>query len=183
MEKQKTLDPAELDQRQRDSVRKAFGISKTVKLEDGREFAVPKWSVAKAIRMGTALANIIDRLFSVIKKRKAGEIEAALASGDDEVQVDLFMSEIIPAIPEIMSSCANDMATVMCESLTLPGGMKQIEVSQILGEDESDEKNLTIDDFADVLTEILRVNITRKTMGKWKGIIQQGMGMLSDPVH
>lgn len=149
-------------------VHTAFGIERQVELESGRSLVIPKWSVVKAIRMGESISGIMREFWALFERRM-----------DDDGNVEIDVKSIIEAIPELLHSCADDIATVMEESLTLKGGKKQLTKNQILGVDEEDPDNLDLDEFPEVLGAIIERNITEKTVGKWKGLLMNSLGALT----
>lgn len=144
-------------------------MQQRVELESGRSFIVPKWSVKKMIDLGHVISGIVQKLFDILE---------ANSSEDDDLE-NIKVGTLLSALPHLVSEASTELATVIESSLTLPGGEKQITVDQILGTDETDSKNLDLDEFPDILMAIVERNLTPKTVGKWKTLLSGGMGALT----
>jgi hypothetical protein len=134
------------------TVKKPFNPSDTlVTLENGSKIRINKWSVRKAMVMGTSLAKVIGSVFSLIESK----------SDKGEIQI----SDIVSLIPQVLESCADELTYIIVESTTLPDGTEQVSKDDVLDK-------LSIDDFVDLLSSIIEANLTDKTMGKWKRLLR-----------
>lgn len=168
-------------------VQSAFNAPATITLESGRDIQIPKWGVKKLMRLGTVIANIIERFFVILRKRKQLSYDDAVADakqdgleeGDEGFPTrDQFetaqLNDFFVALPDLMQRCADDLGTLVVEGLTLPNGEQQLTMEEVMGEGENP---LTIDEFPEVLAKIIEVNVTEKTVKKWKGLLEALPGM------
>lgn len=144
-----------------DAVRTAFGVEQQATLESGRSFLIPKWSPRKMIHLGESIARVVSSVMNLISRE-----------ADDDGSVDT--RQFIEAIPRVLSDSAEDFARIIEGSLTLKGGQKQITFSQIMGDDEDDDENLSWDEFAELAITIVNVNLNPKTLGKLKALAAGG---------
>jgi len=133
------------------AVKKAFGSETVVNLEGGQKVRIRKWSVRKAMVMGATIARVVGEVFSLIEARSTGE--GTVNIGD-----------IVAMIPQVLESCAEELIYIIVESTTLSDGTQQLTKDQVLDD-------LLIDDFVELLTTIIETNLTDKTMGKWKRLL------------
>lgn len=175
-------------------VRKAFGSDPQVKLENGEIVRIPKWSVRKAIAMGDSIAEIVKQFFTFasVEQAKSGTdlfakaAEEALSAGmkpddpnfpkeedfNDEAQADVA-GQFFAAIPKMIKTCSDELANIIVQSLTLPNGEQQLNKTDVLDD-------LSLDDFAELLHEIIKRNITKKTVKKWRNLFTGIPGILGN---
>lgn len=132
-------------------IEKAFGKDVVVTLSNGSKIRLGKWSVRKGMAMGASIAKVIGEIVGLLEKK---------TSDTGEVQV----ADIISLIPTVMETCANELTFIIIESSTTPQGEKQLTKDDVLD-------RLTLDDFVDLLSSIIEMNITEKSMGKWKRLL------------
>lgn len=126
-----------------------FDEPSVVTTEAGLRLRVEKWSVRKAMVMGKAISNILREIFSNIEGKGEG----------------FRVADMIEAVPSLMQSCSDELAFIVCQSLTTSDG-PQLEPDDVLD-------TFTLDDFADVLGAIVEKNISGSTLGKWTGLFQR----------
>lgn len=159
------------------SVKKAFASNPEVILSDGRVIQIPKWSVRKAISMGNSMASIANTFIGLIRSRPSGEYlkaiqeaqEKGLSDGDPgwpnpDNFAGLDLGTFIAAIPALLETCSEELTNIIYQSLFLDGG-PQLSQEEVLD-------SLDIDDFADVLSEVLKRNVTKRTVKKWSNLLK-----------
>ena len=132
------------------AVQKAFGKDNIVTLGDGSKVRIRKWSVRKAMVMGATLSRVIGEVLGLIDAK----------SIDGEIKV----ADIVAAIPNVLESCADELTYIIVESTTLNDGVQQITKDQVLDD-------MSLDDFVDLLSATIEMNLSDKTMGKWKRLL------------
>jgi|SaaInlV_165m_DNA_1040744.scaffolds.fasta_scaffold12750_3 hypothetical protein len=133
------------------AIEKAFGKDSIVTLEDGEKIRIKKWSVRKAMVMGSTLARVVGEVFSLIDSKSEG---GTMQVGD-----------IVAMIPQVLESCADELTYIIVESTTLSDGKQQITKDRVMDQ-------LSLDDFVDLLSSVIETNLTEKTMGKWKRLLK-----------
>jgi mannose/fructose/N-acetylgalactosamine-specific phosphotransferase system component IIB len=133
------------------AVEQAFGKDNIITLEDGSKVRIRKWSVRKAMVMGATLSRVIGEVFGLIDAK----------SVDGEIKV----ADVVAAIPKVLESCADELTYIIVESTTLGDGKQQITKEQVLDD-------MSLDDFVDLLSATIEMNLSDKTMGKWKRLLR-----------
>lgn len=132
-------------------IEKAFGKDVVVTLSSGSKIRLGKWSVRKGMAMGASIARVIGEIVGLLEKK---------TSDTGEVQV----ADVIALMPTVMETCADELTFIIIESSTTPQGDQQLTKDDVLD-------RLTLDDFVDLLSSIIEMNITEKSMGKWKRLL------------
>lgn len=167
-------------------VSSVFSLERTVELECGRQIRIRRWSVSRAIAMSTMIASLAESLWKEVGNQQAAKYNAAVAEAqekgipenDEEFpNPDDFKTvserEIVASIPLLLEVAQERVADFVHECTKVgKNGVPQCSVEQILG--NTDNNPWTIDDFVDVLTTIIEMNITEKTVKKMKRLFQVG---------
>lgn len=158
---------------------KAFGKSVEVELENGRTLRIEKWSVRKAASLTGRISKIVGGLFSSLERKQVSEYEEALAQaekagikpGEDgfpepEDFAESSVSDLISYLPEIIESAISDVVELVADSLHTRDG------SQVVTPDEVLDDFTFEQDLPEVLSKIIELNISDKSLGKWKKVMK-----------
>lgn len=132
-----------------------FGKDRVVSLECGRKVRVTKWSVRKAMAMAKALSDLLKKVFAFVER----EHEAGGPGGK------IRAADVIAMIPTMIDECAKELSYVVAESLVTEDGKPQLSPDEVLDV-------LTVEDFGEVLGEIIELNINERMLGKWMRLFQ-----------
>jgi mRNA-degrading endonuclease RelE of RelBE toxin-antitoxin system len=135
---------------------KTFGQTREIKTECGHRVIVTKWSIRKLSRLSKVIAQLFSRAMDEVTKN---------SEPDESGKYSFDMKSFVSSLGSLIDVAVDDFVLIICQSCKDGSTMEQIDKEVVL--------DLQVEDFLDIVTQIIEINLTESLQKKSKALLEK----------